>query len=208
MKRSIALRMKRPIALLILITLCVLAWPGFASIYHSAQRGDMEKAFVLWKPLTENGGEVVQTLAAVIDEDRHSPVRQASVSVPQHAKPVQVPVQLAAVSHVPVKPALAPVERDKDTAGYSQDYRAGLIWLERHADAQTPVQGLSDSMFDTVQRSPRKDKVTEYMRLSSAAKNGDKKSLGYLSLIEKEMTPHQIALANRLAGDDNGESGR
>jgi len=83
--------------------------------------------------------------------------------------------------------------------GGPKDYQEALRWFHRASDqgealAQTKIA----IMYDDGEGVP-KDKVQAYKWFSLAAMNGDKPAPMLRSLLAKEMTPEQIAEAEKLA---------
>ncbi len=84
--------------------------------------------------------------------------------------------------------------------GVRMDPTEAMRWFRKAAD-----QGLADAQYDLGRmyaegRGVLQDRIQAYVWLSLAAAQGYQKAVGSRNLVIKEMTPAQIAEAERLAG--------
>ena len=186
---SIALRF--PIALVLsIVCLAVPAWADFQAGMDANNRGDYATALREWQPLAEQGDALAQyNLGVLYRKGRGVP--QDDVQARQwYAK-------AAAQGQAKAQFNLGTLYFNGE--GVAKDYQQALRWFRLAADqGEALAQTKMAIMYDEGQGVP-KNFVQAYKWYSLAATNGDKPAPQLRDLIANQMTPAQIAEAQRLA---------
>jgi TPR repeat protein len=184
-----SLRFTIPLVLSI-ICLAVPAWADFQAGMDANIRGDYTTALREWRPLAEQGDALAQyNLGVLYRKGRGVP--QDDVQARQwYAK-------AAAQGQAKAQFNLGTLYFNGE--GAQKDYQQALRWFRLAADqgealAQTKIA----IMYDEGQGVPQ-DIVQAYKWYSLAATNGDKPAPQIRDLLAKQMTPAQIAKAQKLA---------
>jgi uncharacterized protein len=184
-----SLRFTIPLVLSI-ICLAVPAWADFQAGMDANIRGDYTTALREWRPLAEQGDALAQyNLGVLYRKGRGVP--QDDVQARQwYAK-------AAAQGQAKAQFNLGTLYFNGE--GAQKDYQQALRWFRLAADqgealAQTKIA----IMYDEGQGVPQ-DIVQAYKWYSLAATNGDKSAPQIRDLLAKQMTPAQIAKAQKLA---------
>lgn len=179
---------------LVLSILCLAApaWADFQAGMTANDREDYATALREWQPLAEQGDALAQyNLGLLYRKGR---------GVPQDDVQARKWYAKAAAQ------GLAKAQFSLGTLyfngeGGPKDYQQALRWFRLAADqgealAQTKIA----IMYDDGEGVPQ-DKVQAYKWFSLAATNGDKPAPMLRDLLAKEMTPAQIAEAQKLASE-------
>ena len=180
-----------PVALVLsIVCLVVPAWADFQAGMDAINRGDYATALREWRPLAEQGDAFAQyNLGVLYRKGRGVP--QDDVQARQwYAK-------AAAQGQAKAQFNLGTLYFNGE--GVQKDYQQALRWFRLAADqgealAQTKIA----IMYDEGQGVP-KNFVQAYKGYSLAATNGDKPAPQLRDLLANQMTPVQIAEAQRLA---------
>ncbi|HSL06224.1 MAG TPA: tetratricopeptide repeat protein [Nitrospiraceae bacterium] len=186
---SIALRF--PIALVLsIVCLVVPVWADFQAGMEANNRGDYATALREWRPLAEQGDALAQYNLGVL--------YRKGRGVPQDDVQARQWYEKAAVQ------GLAKAQFNLGTLyfngeGVPKNYQQALRWFRLAADqgealAQTKIA----IMYDEGQGVP-KNIVQAYKWYSLAGTNGDKPAPQLRDLLANQMTPAQIAEAQKLA---------
>jgi len=180
-----------PIALVLpLVCLVVPAWADFQAGMEANNRGDYATALREWRPLAEQGDALAQYNLGVLYRKGRG-VQQNDVQARQwYAK-------AAAQGQAKAQFNLGTLYFNGE--GVPKDHQQALRWFRLAADqgealAQTKIA----VMYDEGQGVPH-DIVQAYKWFSLAAANGDKPAPQLLNSIANQMTPAQIAEAQKLA---------
>ena len=173
-----------------IICLAVPAWADFQAGMDANNRGDYATALREWRPLAEQGDALAQYNLGVL--------YRKGRGVPQddvHAR--QWYAKAAAQGQAKAQFNLGTLYFNGE--GVAKDYQQALRWFRLAADqgealAQTKIA----IMYDEGQGVP-KNFVQAYKWYSLAATNGDKPAPQLRDLIANQMTPAQIAEAQKLA---------
>ena len=175
---------------LLIVCLAVPAWADFQAGMDANNRGDYATALREWRPLAEQGDARAQyNLGVLYRKGRGVP--QDDVQARQwYAK-------AAAQGQAKAQFNLGTLYFNGE--GVPKDYPQALRWFRLAADqgealAQTKIA----IMYDEGQGVPH-DIVQAYKWYSLAATNGDKPSAELRDASAKQMTPAQIAEAQKLA---------
>jgi TPR repeat protein len=173
-----------------IIGLVVPAWADFQAGMDATTRGDYATALREWRPLAEQGDALAQyNLGVLYRKGRGVP--QDDVQARQwYAK-------AAAQGQAKAQFNLGTLYFNGE--GTPKDYQQALRWFRLAADqgealAQTKIA----IMYDEGQGVPQ-DIVQAYKWYSLAATNGDKPAAELRNASAKQMTPAQIAEAQKLA---------
>jgi uncharacterized protein len=153
------------------------------------QRKDYKTAFRLWKPLAEQGYTQAQSNLGMMYDKGHG--------VPQDYKEAVKWFRLSA------EKGLAQAQSNLGVMYYGgrgvpQDYKEAVKWFRLSAEQGYAVaQSNLGAMYVKGQGVP-KDYVLSHMWANLAASNGNKYGIKYRDILEKEMTPSQIAEAQQL----------
>ena len=154
------------------------------------ERGDYATALREIQPLAEQGDAVAQyNLGLMYDEGQGVP--QDYEAAAQWYRRAAEQGYAAAQSNLGVMYAKG--------QGVLKDDKAAVQWLRRAAE-----QGLAEAQFNLGLMYAKgegvpQDYVHAHLWANIAASGGDKDAVGFRNLIEKEMTPSQIAEAQKLA---------
>jgi len=179
---------------LVLSFLCLVvpAWADFQAGMDANTRGDYATVLREWRPLAEQGDALAQyNLGVLYRKGRGVP--QDDVQARRwYAK-------AAAQGQAKAQYNLGTLYFNGD--GVPKNYQQALRWFRLAADqgealAQTKIA----IMYDEGQGVPH-DIVQAYTWYSLAATNGDKAAAYLRSTIANQMTPAQIAKAQKLAGE-------
>jgi TPR repeat protein len=85
--------------------------------------------------------------------------------------------------------------------GVPQDYSEAMNWFQRAAEQGHPVAKLYLGVMYAEGRGVPQDYVRAYMWFSLSAALGEQRAVKTLGMAERQMTPAQIAEAQRLARD-------
>ncbi|HJS65711.1 MAG TPA: tetratricopeptide repeat protein [Nitrospiraceae bacterium] len=186
---SIALRFLVALVLS-LACLVVPAWADFQAGMDANNREDYATALREWRPLAEHGNVLAQyNLGMLYRKGRGVP--QDDVQARKWYE------KAAAQGQAKAQFNLGTLYFNGE--GVPKDYQQALRWFRLAADqgealAQTKIA----IMYDEGQGVP-KNIVQAYKWFSLAATNGDKSAPQLCDLLAKEMTPAQIAEAEKLA---------
>ena len=186
---SIALRFLVALVLS-LACLVVQAWADFQAGMDANNREDYATALREWRPLAEHGNVLAQyNLGMLYRKGRGVP--QDDVQARKWYE------KAAAQGQAKAQFNLGTLYFNGE--GVPKDYQQALRWFRLAADqgealAQTKIA----IMYDEGQGVP-KNIVQAYKWFSLAATNGDKSAPQLCDLLAKEMTPAQIAEAEKLA---------
>jgi TPR repeat protein len=188
---SIAHRLSVALVLSIIYFL-VPAWADFQTGMDAHNRGDYATALQEWRPLAEQGDALAQyNLGMLYRKGRGVP--QDDVQARQwYAK-------AAAQGQAKAQFNLGTLYFNGE--GVPKDYQQALRWFRLAADqgealAQTKIAIMYDDGQGVSQ-----DIVQAYKWYSLAATNGDKPAAELRNTIANQMTPAQIAKAQKLAGE-------
>ncbi len=173
-----------------IICLAVSAWADFQAGMDATTRGDYATALREWRPLVEQGDALAQyNLGVLYRKGRGVP--QDDVQARQwYAK-------AAAQGQAKAQFNLGTLYFNGE--GTPKDYQQALRWFRLAADQGVAVaQTKIAIMYDEGQGVPH-DIVQAYKWYSLAAMNGDKPAAELRDASAKEMTPAQIAEAQKLA---------
>jgi uncharacterized protein len=184
-----SLRLILPVVLSI-ICLALPAWAGFQAGMEANDREDYASALREWRPLAERGDALAQYNLGVL--------YRKGRGVPQDNVQARKWYAKAAAQ------GLAKAQFNLGTLyfngeGVPKDYQQALRWFRLAADqgealAQTKIA----IMYDEGQGVP-KNMIQAYTWYSLATTNGDKPAPLLRDLLAKQMTPAQIAEAQKLA---------
>jgi uncharacterized protein len=175
-----------------LICLAVPTWADFQAGMDANEREDYATALREWRPLAEQGDALAQyNLGLLYRKGRGVP--QDDVQARQWYAKAAAQGQAKAQYH------LGTLYFNGE--GGPKDYQQALRWFRLAADqgealAQTKIA----IMYDDGQGVPH-DLVQAYKWYSLAATNGDKPAPILRDLLAKQMTPAQIAAAQKLASE-------
>jgi TPR repeat protein len=170
--------------------LAVPAWADFQAGMDASNREDYATALREWQPLAEQGDVLAQYgLGLLYHKGR---------GVPQDDVQARKWYGKAAAQGLP-KAQFNLGTLYFNGEGGAKDYREALRWFRLAADqgealAQTKIA----IMYEDGEGVPQ-DKVQAYKWYSLAATNGDKPAPMLRDLLAKQMTPAQIAEAEKLA---------
>ena len=180
-----------PIALVLaFVCLAVPAWADFQAGMDAYNRGDYATALREWRPLAEQGDALAQfNLGVLYRKGRGAP--QDDVQARQWFE------KSAAQGQAKAQFNLGTLYFNGE--GVAKDYPQAFRWFRLAADqgealAQTKIA----IMYDEGQGVPQ-DIVQAYKWYSLAATNGDKPAPQLRDALANQMTPAQIAEAQRLA---------
>jgi TPR repeat protein len=173
-----------------IICLAVPAWADFQAGMDANNRGDYATALREWQPLAEQGDALAQyNLGVLYRKGRGVP--QDDVQARQwYAK-------AAAQGQAKAQFNLGTLYFNGE--GVAKDYQQALRWFRLAADqGEALAQTKIGIMYDDGQGVPQ-DIVQAYKWYSLAATNGDKPAPQLRDSIANQMTPAQIAEAQKLA---------
>jgi TPR repeat protein len=175
-----------------LVCLVVPAWADFQAGMDANIRGDYATALREWRPLAEQGDALAQYNLGVLYRNGRG-VPQDDVQARQwYAK-------AAAQGQAKAQYNLGTLYFNGD--GVPKNYQQALRWFRLAADQGEPLaQTKIAIMYDEGQGVPH-DIVQAYAWYSLAATNGDKAAAYLRGTIANQMTPAQIAEAQKLAGE-------
>ncbi|NWF73766.1 MAG: sel1 repeat family protein [Nitrospirae bacterium] len=177
------------ILMLSIICLAVHAWADFQAGMDATTRGDYATALREWRPLAEQGHALAQyNLGVLYRKGRGVP--QDNVQARQwYAK-------AAAQGQAKAQFNLGTLYFNGE--GVPKDYQQALRWFRLAADqGEAVAQTKIAIMYDEGQGVPQ-DIVQGYKWYSLAATNGDKPAAELRDASAKQMTPAQIAEAQKL----------
>ena len=186
---SMSLRLTIPLVLSF-VCLTVPAWAGFQAGMDANNRGDYATALHEWRPLAEQGDALAQyNLGVLYRKGRGVP--QDDVQARQWYE------KAAAQGQAKAQYNLGTLYLNG--GGVPKDYQQALRWFRLAADqgealAQTKIA----IMYDEGQGVPQ-DFVQAHKWYNLAAVNGDKPAAELRDALAKQMTPAQIAEAQKLA---------
>ena len=187
------MRMSRrfPITLMLsIVCLVVPAWADYKAGEDAYNRGDFATALREWRPLAEQGDALAQyNLGVLYRKGRGVP--QDDVQARQWYEKAAAQGQAKAQYNLGILYL--------NGGGVPKDYRQALRWFRMAADqgealAQTKIA----IMYDDGQGVPH-DFVQAHKWYNLAATNGDKPAAELRDALAKQMTPAQIAEAQKLA---------
>lgn len=186
---SIALRF--PVALVVsIVCLVVPAWADFQAGMDANNRGDYATALREWRPLAEQGDALAQYNLGVLHRKGRG-VPQDDVQARQWYE------KAAAQGQAKAQFNLGTLYFNGE--GVPKDYQQALRWFRLAADqGEAVAQTKIAIMYDDGQGVPH-DMVQAYKWYSLAAMNGDKPAAELRDASAKQMTPAQIAEAQKLA---------
>lgn len=178
------------VLVLMLVCLVVPAWADFQTGMDANNRGDYATALREWRPLAEQGEALAQyNLGVLYRKGRGVP--QDDVQARQwYAK-------AAAQGQAKAQFNLGTLYFNGE--GVPKDYQQALRWFSLAADqgealAQTKIAIMHDDGLGVPH-----DIIQAYKWYSLAATSGDKPAPQIRDLLAKQMTPAQIAEAQKLA---------
>ena len=173
-----------------IICLAVPAWADFQAGMDATTRGDYATALREWRPLAEQGDALAQYNLGVL--------YRKGRGVPQDDVQARQWYAKAAAQ------GLAKAQFNLGTLyfngeGAPKDYQQALRWFRLAADqGEALAQTKMAIIYDEGQGVPQ-NIVQAYKWYSLAATNGDKPAPQIRDLLAKQMTPAQIAKAQKLA---------
>jgi uncharacterized protein len=180
-----------PIALVLsVMCLAVPAWADFQAGMDANNRGDYATALREWRPLAEQGDALAQyNLGVLYRKGRGVP--QDDVQARQWYEKAAAKGQAKAQYNLGILYF--------NGEGVPKDYQQALRWFRLAADqgealAQTKIA----IMYDEGQGMPQ-NVVQAHKWYNLAARNGDKPAAELRDAIANQMTPAQIAEAQKLA---------
>lgn len=180
-----------PITLVLsIVCLAMPVWADFQAGMDANNRGDYATALHEWRPLAEQGDALAQfNLGVLYRKGRGAP--QDDVQARQWFE------KAAAQGQVKAQFNLGTLYFNGE--GVAKDYQQAFRWFRLAADqgealAQTKIA----IMYDEGQGVPQ-DIVQAYKWYSLAATNGDKPAPQLRDALANQMTPAQIAEAQKLA---------
>jgi TPR repeat protein len=175
-----------------ILCLAAPAWADFQAGVKAHDREDYATALREWQPLAEQGDALAQySLGMLYRKGR---------GVPQDDAQARKWYGKAAAQ------GLAKAQFSLGTLyfngeGGPKDYPQALKWFRQAADqGEALAQTKIGIMYDDGEGVPQ-DKVQAYKWFSLAATNGDKPAPMLRDLVAKEMTPAQLAEAQKLASE-------
>jgi len=173
-----------------IICLAVPAWADFQSGMNASTRGDYATALHEWRPLAEQGDALAQyNLGVLYRKGRGVP--QDDVQARQWY------VKAAAQGLAKAQFSLGTLYFNGE--GAPKDYQQALRWFRLAADqGEALAQTKMAIIYDEGQGVPQ-NIVQAYKWYSLAATNGDKPANELRNTIANQMTPAQIAEAQKLA---------
>jgi uncharacterized protein len=180
-----------PIALVLsFVCFAVPAWADFQAGMDANNRGDYATALREWRPLAEQGDALAQYNMGVL--------YRKGRGVPQDDVQARRWYEKAAVQgQTKAQFSLGTLYFNGE--GVPKDYRQALRWFRLAADqGEAVAQTKIAIMYDDGQGVPH-DIVQAYKWYSLASTNGDKPAAELRDRTAKQMTPAQIAEAQKLA---------
>ena len=173
-----------------IICLTVPAWADFQAGMDATIRGDYAAALREWRPLAEQGDALAQyNLGVLYRKGRGVP--QDDVQARQwYAK-------AAAQGQAKAQFNLGTLYFNGE--GVPKDYPQALRWFRLAADQGEAVAQTKIAIMYDEGQGVSQDLVQAYKWYSLAATNGDKPAPELRDALAKEMTPAQIAEAQKLA---------
>jgi TPR repeat protein len=173
-----------------IICLAVPSWADFQAGMDANNRGDYATALREWRPLAEQGDALAQyNLGVLYRKGRGVP--QDDVQARQWY------ANAAAQGQAKAQFNLGTLYFNGE--GVAKDYQQALRWFRLAADqGEALAQTKIGIMYDDGQGVPQ-DIVQAYKWYSLAATNGDKPAPQLRDSIANQMTPAQIAEAQKLA---------
>ncbi len=185
---------KRWLVLSILVGLVfMLATPvlaGFQEGVDAYERGDYETALKKFLPLAEQGHAGAQNyLGELYAEGK---------GVPQDYTEAMKWYRLAAAQGDGAAQYFLGVRYDEGT-GVPQDFQEAVRWFREAADQGNAAARNNLGQMYYQGRGVQQDYIQAYMWVTLAAAQGNKNAAKGLEILEKKMTPDQLAEAQRLA---------
>jgi TPR repeat protein len=173
-----------------IICLTVPAWADFQAGMDATIRGDYATALREWRPLAEQGDALAQyNLGMLYRKGRGVP--QDDVQARQwYAK-------AAAQGQAKAQFNLGTLYFNGE--GVPKDYQQALRWFRLAADQGEAVAQTKIAIMYDEGQGVSQDIVQAYKWYSLAATNGDKPAAELRDALAKQMTPAQIAEAQKLA---------
>ena len=173
-----------------IICLTVPAWADFQAGMDATIRGDYATALREWRPLAEQGDALAQyNLGVLYRKGRGVP--QDDVQARQwYAK-------AAAQGQAKAQFNLGTLYFNGE--GVPKDYQQALRWFRLAADQGEAVAQTKIAIMYDEGQGVSQDLVQAYKWYSLAATNGDKPAAELRDALAKQMTPAQIAEAQKLA---------
>ena len=180
-----------PIAVVLsIVCLAVPAWADYKAGEDAYNRGDFATALREWRPLAEQGDALAQyNLGVLYRKGRGVP--QDDVQARQWYE------KAAAQGQAKAQYNLGTLYLNG--GGVPKDYQQALRWFRMAADqGEALAQTKIGIMYDDGQGVPH-DFVQAHKWYNLAATNGDKPAAELRDALAKQMTPAQIAEAQKLA---------
>jgi len=180
-----------PIALVLsIVCFTVPAWGDFQAGMDAYDRGDYATALHEWRPLAEQGNADAQNNLGAMYDDGHG--------VPQDYGQARQWYEKAATQGYAIAQFNLSWLYDNGQ-GVPQDYGQARLWYEKaaaqgYANAQSNLAVLYDDGDGVPQ-----DFVQAHKWYSLAVANGNKHAAAYRDMLARQMTPAQIAEAEKLA---------
>ena len=175
---------------LVILCLAVPAWADFQAGMKAHDREDYATALREWQPLAEQGDVLAQYFLGLLYHKGRG--------VPQDDAQARKWYAKAAAQGLP-KAQFGLGTLYFNGEGGAKDYQQALHWFRLAADqGEALAQTKIGIMYDDGEGVPQ-DKVQAYKWFTLAATNGDKPAPMLRDLLAKEMTPAQIAEAEKLA---------
>ena len=166
------------------------AWADFQAGMKAHDRDDYATALREWQPLAEQGDALAQFNLGLLYHKGRGVAQDDVQARKWYAK-------AAAQGLAKAQFSLGTLYFNGE--GGAKDYQQALRWFRQAADqGEAVAQTKIGIMYDDGEGVPQ-DKVQAYKWLSIAVTNGDKPAPMLRDLLAREMTPAQIAKAEKLA---------
>jgi uncharacterized protein len=183
-------------ALAALVLVLYFAAPVTAGPFEDAvdaySRGDYLKALRLIRPLANDGDAAAQFNLGLMYMTGHG--------VPQDYAAAAIWFRKAAEQGYAFAQSNLGVFY-RDGRGVTQDYAEAMIWFRKAAEQGHPVAKLYLGVMYAEGRGVTQDYLLAYMWFNLSAAQGEQKAAKALDMVERRMTPAQIAEAQKLARD-------
>ena len=173
----------------LIFMLAVPAWAGFQAGWDAYERGDYDTALKEWRPLAGQGDASAQTNLGFMYDQRKG--------VPQDYQEALRWYRLAADQGYAAAQNNLGFMYDKGR-GVPQDYQEAVRWYRLAADQGFALAQTNLGFMYAKGHGVPKDYVQAYVWYTLAASQGDDLATKSQTLLEKSMTPSQLAEAQRL----------
>jgi hypothetical protein len=183
--------MKRVLAAAFLcLTLSIPAWAGFVEGYEAYKRGDYATALREFRPLAEQGDVVVQNLLGFMYDNGKGVPKDYAAAMKWYRKAAEQG-DVIAQSRLGVMYSIG--------HGARQDYTKAAKWYRKAAEQGDAKAQNGLARMYSAGSGVGVDYVLAYKWWSLAAASGNTGDKKYFKIVEKGMTPFQIAEAQKLA---------